>query len=75
MYTYFYSFIQLWNIFHQPDIVETVLKKTLSDLQVEYLDLYLIHWPMAFKVSVLCLCLKIPSIFVLIKTYSKNSTT
>ncbi|XP_025422747.1 LOW QUALITY PROTEIN: alcohol dehydrogenase [NADP(+)]-like [Sipha flava] len=40
---------KLWNIFHQPEIVETVLKKTLSDLQVEYLDLYLIHWPMAFK--------------------------
>lgn len=49
-----YFCIQLWNIFHQPDIVETVIKKTLSDLQVEYLDLYLIHWPMAFKVRILC---------------------
>lgn len=49
----FYFYIQLWNIFHQPDIVETVLKKTLSDLQVEYLDLYLIHWPMAFKVRIM----------------------
>ncbi|XP_050420544.1 aldo-keto reductase family 1 member B10-like [Adelges cooleyi] len=40
---------KLWNIFHQPDIVETVLNKTLTDLQISYLDLYLVHWPMAFK--------------------------
>ncbi|KAH6867848.1 NADP-dependent oxidoreductase domain-containing protein [Thelonectria olida] len=39
---------KLWNTDHRPELVRKAIEKSISDLRVEYLDLYLIHWPVAF---------------------------
>ncbi|CAN9206724.1 unnamed protein product [Alternaria alternata] len=40
---------ELWNTKHAPEDVEAALDKSLQDLGVEYLDLFLMHWPVAFN--------------------------
>lgn len=40
---------KLWNDSHAPEDVRPALEQTLKDLQLEYLDLFLMHWPVAQK--------------------------
>ena len=45
---------KVWNTHHSKDLVRKCLNDTLQKLQVDYIDLYLVHWPMGFKVSRAC---------------------
>lgn len=42
--------LQLAPTEHRPEKVEGALRESLKKLQVDYVDLYLIHVPTAFKV-------------------------
>ncbi|NND90007.1 MAG: aldo/keto reductase [Granulosicoccus sp.] len=40
---------KLWNTYHHPDHVVMAMDQTLEDLGLDYLDLYLVHFPIAME--------------------------
>jgi len=42
---------KLWGTDHHPDDVEPAIRQSLADLNLDYFDAYLIHWPTPFVVS------------------------
>lgn len=44
---------KLWNDAHGKDDVVPALKQTLEDLQLDYIDLFLVHWPVALRQGVM----------------------
>lgn len=43
--------LQLWCTFLRPELVRPSLEKSLKKLQLDYVDLYIIHFPAALKVG------------------------
>lgn len=44
---------KLWNNAHAKKHVRPALEKTLRELQLDYLDLFLIHWPVHFQANIM----------------------
>lgn len=40
---------QLWSTFHEPEQVEKAFQRSFDNLNLGYIDLYLIHYPVAYR--------------------------
>jgi D-xylose reductase len=40
---------KLWNTYHEPQYVRPAVERSLRDLGLDHLDLYLVHFPIALK--------------------------
>jgi diketogulonate reductase-like aldo/keto reductase len=40
---------KLWNTYHAPEYVRAAAERSLQDLGIDYLDLYLVHFPIALE--------------------------
>ncbi|XP_060228938.1 estradiol 17 beta-dehydrogenase 5 isoform X2 [Meriones unguiculatus] len=45
---------KLWVTFHRPELVQVCLEQSLKKLQLEYVDLYLIHFPTSLMAMEKC---------------------
>lgn len=44
-----FFFPQLWNIFHEPEWVEKSFNRSFENLNLDYIDMYLLHFPIAWQ--------------------------
>lgn len=45
---------KLWNMHHAPEDVEQACRASLARLKLDYIDLYLVHWPSSIRNDAKC---------------------